>query len=100
LTRHARGGTTDHYAKRRSTALRAACLCGSSDQVVVFTATVNSVAPGSGTPAGSVDFKEGATDLTPGGVTMAGGSEQPTHTIPRIGWTIPSYDARSMALCF
>jgi ELWxxDGT repeat protein len=44
-----------------------------SGQVVVFTATVIAQTPGSGTPTGSVDFKEGATDLTPGGVTMAGG---------------------------
>jgi ELWxxDGT repeat protein len=44
-----------------------------SGQVVVFTAIVNPVAPGTGTPTGLVDFKEGATDLTPGGVTVAGG---------------------------
>jgi ELWxxDGT repeat protein len=44
-----------------------------SGQVVVFTAIVNPVAPGTGTPTGRVDFKDGATDLTPGGVTMAGG---------------------------
>jgi ELWxxDGT repeat protein len=44
-----------------------------SGQVVVFTAIINPVAPGTGTPTGRVDFKEGATDLTPGGVTMAGG---------------------------
>jgi hypothetical protein len=44
-----------------------------SGQVVVFTAIVNPMAPGTGTATGSVDFKEGATDLTPGGVTMAGG---------------------------
>jgi ELWxxDGT repeat protein len=42
-------------------------------QVVVFSAIVNPVAPGTGTPTGLVDFKEGATDLTPGGVTMTGG---------------------------
>jgi ELWxxDGT repeat protein len=44
-----------------------------SGQVVVFTAIVNPVAPGRGTPTGTVDFKEGATDLTPAGVTLAGG---------------------------
>jgi hypothetical protein len=44
-----------------------------SGQVVVFAATVNAVAPGSGTATGTVDFKEGATDLTPGGVTLSGG---------------------------
>jgi ELWxxDGT repeat protein len=44
-----------------------------SGQVVVFTATVNAAAPGSGTPTGTVDFKDGATDLTPGGVTLVGG---------------------------
>jgi ELWxxDGT repeat protein len=42
-------------------------------QVVAFTATLNALAPGSGTPTGTVDFKEGATDLTPGGVTLSGG---------------------------
>jgi hypothetical protein len=39
-------------------------------QTVTFTATVTS---GGGTPTGSVDFTEGATDLTPGGVTLSGG---------------------------
>jgi hypothetical protein len=42
-------------------------------QGVVFTATVNPVPPGGGSPTGTVDFKEGATDLTPGGVTASGG---------------------------
>jgi ELWxxDGT repeat protein len=42
-------------------------------QVVAFTATLNALAPGSGTPTGTVDFKEGATDLTPGGVALSGG---------------------------
>ena len=42
-------------------------------QTVSFTATVTPVAPGSGTPTGTVDFKEGATDLTPGGITLVGG---------------------------
>jgi ELWxxDGT repeat protein len=42
-------------------------------QIVAFTATANAAAPGRGIPTGTVDFKEGATDLTPGGVTMASG---------------------------
>jgi ELWxxDGT repeat protein len=42
-------------------------------QGVALTATVSSQAPGAGTPTGTVDFKEGATDLTPGGVTLSGG---------------------------
>jgi ELWxxDGT repeat protein len=44
-----------------------------SGQVVVFTATINPVAPGSGTPTGTVDFKDGATDLTPGGISLSAG---------------------------
>jgi ELWxxDGT repeat protein len=42
-------------------------------QTVSFTALLSALAPGSGTPNGIVDFKEGATDLTPGGVTLSGG---------------------------
>ena len=42
-------------------------------QSVLFTASVSSLAPGSGTPTGKVDFKEGTNDLTPGGVTLSGG---------------------------
>jgi uncharacterized membrane protein len=40
---------------------------------VIFTATVSSKTSGAGTPTGKVDFKEGGTDLTPGGVTLSGG---------------------------
>jgi Bacterial Ig-like domain (group 3)/Legume lectin domain len=43
-----------------------------SGQTVTFTASVAAVAPGTGTPTGTVDFKEGATDLTPGGVIVNG----------------------------
>ena len=42
-------------------------------QAVTFTASVSVLAPGGGTPTGTVDFQEGATDLTPGGVTLLGG---------------------------
>jgi ELWxxDGT repeat protein len=42
-------------------------------QAVIFTATVRAVAPSGGTPTGTVDFEEGATDLTPGGIALAGG---------------------------
>jgi ELWxxDGT repeat protein len=42
-------------------------------QTISLTALVNALAPGSGTPTGTVDFKEGATDLTPGGITLTGG---------------------------
>jgi ELWxxDGT repeat protein len=41
-------------------------------QAVAFTATI-SVAPGSVNPTGTVDFQEGTTDLTPGGVSVTGG---------------------------
>jgi large repetitive protein len=42
-------------------------------QVVVFTAAIVPVAPGSGIPTGTVDFKDGATDLTPGGISLSAG---------------------------
>jgi Bacterial Ig-like domain (group 3) len=42
-------------------------------QVVTVTATVSAASPGSGLPSGSVDFREGSTDLTPGGVSVSGG---------------------------
>jgi hypothetical protein len=42
-------------------------------QALTFTATLSAVAPGAGTPTGAVDFKEGATDLTPSRVGVIGG---------------------------
>jgi hypothetical protein len=42
-------------------------------QLVTVTATVSAASPGGGVPSGSVDFKEGSTDLTPGGVSLSGG---------------------------
>jgi ELWxxDGT repeat protein len=42
-----------------------------SGQAVIFTATVGAAGV-LGTPTGSVDFKENATDLTPGGVPVNG----------------------------
>jgi len=42
-------------------------------QSVTFTATVTAVAPGSGTPTGTVDFKDGATTIA-SGVMLSGGS--------------------------
>jgi ELWxxDGT repeat protein len=41
-------------------------------QPVTFTATVQAVATSSGTPTGTVDFRDGSTDLTQGGVTLSG----------------------------
>jgi ELWxxDGT repeat protein len=41
-------------------------------QTVTFTATID-VAPGSASPTGTVDFKEGTTNLTPGGLPVNGG---------------------------
>jgi ELWxxDGT repeat protein len=52
-------------------------------QVVAFIATLNPVAPGSGTPTGTVDFKDSATDLTPGGVALSNGKA--TFTISSLG---------------
>jgi ELWxxDGT repeat protein len=42
-------------------------------QIVTFTGTVSVNSPGAGVPTGTVDFKEGSTDLTPGGVALAAG---------------------------
>jgi Bacterial Ig-like domain (group 3)/Kelch motif/Galactose oxidase, central domain len=42
-------------------------------QSVTFTATVTAVAPGSGMPTGTVDFKDGTTTIA-SGVTLSGGS--------------------------
>jgi hypothetical protein len=43
-------------------------------QAATFTAAVNALAPGAGTPTGTVDFMEGSTDLTPGGIALSGGT--------------------------
>jgi ELWxxDGT repeat protein len=56
-----------------STALSSSPNPSVSGQGIIFTATVSAVAPSSRTPTGTVDFKEGATDLTPGGITLSGG---------------------------
>jgi ELWxxDGT repeat protein len=42
-------------------------------QAVFFTAVVHALAPSGGTPTGTVEFKEGGTDLTPGGIALSGG---------------------------
>jgi hypothetical protein len=51
-------------------------------QAVTFTATL-SVGPGAPTPTGTVDFREGNTDLTPGGVTLSG--KQATFSTSALG---------------
>jgi ELWxxDGT repeat protein len=56
-----------------------------SGQTVVFRATVRAVAPGTGIPAGTVDFKDGATDLTPGGVTLSAGEATFSTTTLAVG---------------
>jgi ELWxxDGT repeat protein len=56
-----------------------------SGQRVVFTASVSPLAPSIGTPTGNVDFKEGATDLTPGGVTLVGGRATFTSSSLSVG---------------
>jgi ELWxxDGT repeat protein len=56
-----------------------------SGQKIVFRATVSAVAPGTGTPTGTVDFKDGATDLTPGGVTLSGGEATFSTTTLAVG---------------
>jgi hypothetical protein len=61
-----------------------------SGQVITFTATINALAPGSGTPTGSLDFREGATDLTPGVVVVAelGESSEVGRSLTDFGYTI------------
>jgi hypothetical protein len=56
-----------------------------SGQQIVFRATVRAVAPGTGIPAGTVDFKDGATDLTPGGVTLSVGEATFSTTAMAVG---------------
>jgi uncharacterized protein YhjY with autotransporter beta-barrel domain len=52
-------------------------------QSVTFTATVSAVSPGTGTPSGSVSFKDGATTL--GSVTLSGGQATFTTTTLAVG---------------
>jgi hypothetical protein len=56
-----------------------------SGQTIVFRATVSALAPGTGTPTGTVDFKDGATDLTPGGVTLSAGEATFSTTSLAVG---------------
>jgi hypothetical protein len=56
-----------------------------SGQQIVFRATVRTVAPGTGTPTGTVDFKDGATDLTPGGVKLSAGEATFSTTTLAVG---------------
>jgi ELWxxDGT repeat protein len=56
-----------------------------SGQKVVFRAIVRAVAPGTGIPAGTVDFKDGTTDLTPGGVSLTLGEATFSTTTLAVG---------------
>jgi hypothetical protein len=56
-----------------STVVTASANPASFGQAVTFTAKVSAIPQGVGTPTGTVDFREGATDLTPGGVAVSGG---------------------------
>jgi ELWxxDGT repeat protein len=56
-----------------------------SGERVVFRATVRAGAPGTGTPTGTLDFKDGATDLTPGGVTLSAGEATFSTTALAVG---------------
>jgi len=49
-------------------------------QPATFTAVVAAAAPGSGTPAGTVTFSDGATVLGTGQLTVAGGTDQATFS--------------------
>jgi hypothetical protein len=56
-----------------------------SGENLVFRATVRSLAPGTGIPAGTVDFKDGVTDLTPGGVKLSAGEATFSTTTLAVG---------------
>jgi hypothetical protein len=49
-------------------------------QSVTFTATVNSVVSGVGTPSGTVTFKDGSTSLGTGTLQLVGGQDQATFS--------------------
>src|SRR5581483_7773083 len=55
----------------------------SSGQVVTFTATVNAVAPGAGTPTGTVTFRDGSTNL--GTSTLSGNTATFTTSALAVG---------------
>ena len=54
-------------------------------QAITFTATVSGVAPAPGTPTGRVDFTDGATDLTPGGINLVAGQATSSTAALAIG---------------
>ncbi len=54
-------------------------------QSVTFTATVAAVAPGSGTPGGTVNFYDGNTLLGSGTLALSNGSDQATYTTSALG---------------
>jgi hypothetical protein len=68
-----------------TTALTSSQKATVSGENLVFRATVRAVAPGTGTPTGTVDFKDGATDLTPGGVKLASGEATFSTTTLAVG---------------
>jgi len=70
----ASSGTIQQTVNKAATAITVATTNGTSVQgeTVTFTAVVTPVAPGSGTPTGTVAFKNGATTLGTG--TLSGGS--------------------------
>jgi Bacterial Ig-like domain (group 3) len=67
-------GNTSEFCQwnATSTVLKSSANPSVFGQVVTFTATVSAIEPGAGTPTGTVDFKDGSTDLTPGGVSLSG----------------------------
>jgi hypothetical protein len=88
-----------------TTALTSSANAAVSGQTVVFRATVRAVAPGTRIPAGTVDFKDGATDLTPGGVTLSAGEATfstttlavGSHTITALYSGAPRYTASQVS---
>src|SRR5439155_11847341 len=52
-------------------------------QPIVFTATLSALAPGAGTPGGTVTFKDGATPLSTN--SLSGGSVNYTNTTLSVG---------------
>ena len=81
-------GTLAHSVNQAATSTAVARSAGSNPstagQSVTFTATVSVTAPGSGTPSGSVQFKDGAANLG-APVTLAGGQASLATTTLSVG---------------
>ena len=75
---HLGGVIADVEKADTTTALTSSVNPSKFGQSVTFTATVTAVAPGSGTPTGTVTFKDGATTLGTG--TLNAAASRPSRT--------------------